>query len=263
MARPRSHAGVGFPSTNFVMDPTPEQLRQDLLLLEHKMGDYRKPLQFSKLLIIGSVTKAFTTETDPVDGKKWPELSERAESVARYGKLRRVKTSARMYRIVTNPQNWGVTKEGVFLNASRMPEYFVYHQQDDRKTSGGTDVLKLTKPQIAKLQATIQSRTKQLLQGSRMYEGLPPAAREASMRAHVARQESGKLRKEAGLGSEYVGAGTGAGEIPQRRFIGVDGATVEEIRRVMDKWARDVIIIYKRGGTKSVNLTMAHRPGMK
>ena len=251
MARPRSISGINFPATHVVVDPTPEQIRQDLMLLEHKMGDYNLPLQRSKQIIIGSVAGAFVKEKDPL-GTKWPRLSPSAERVPRMGMLRRRKTNAKLFRDMTNRYNYGVSKEGVYLNTSRVVHYMPYHQQDDKE--GGTDIVKIDR---GKFNAAVNQRIVQLFQ-TRRYEGYGKVERLKLLQQDAREEVARDMRKRAGTGATFIGA-TGLSRIPQRRFLGIDKPSQDQIRDTMDLWAKDVIIIYKRGK----NIIQAPKRGLK
>lgn len=251
MARPRSHAGVLFPKLYFDMEPDEEEVRRDILLLKKKMGDYTLPLQYSKQIMIGDVTLAFTKQKDPVTGEPWRELSARAikdrQKHGYPGPRPILRRSTRMYRALINRYNWGVTKEGVYLNQSRLPRneegqsYFVFHQQDD---SSGTQVDETSA-------AFKNAATKRFVELSktRAYEGQPN--RGMLLAAEAKKQTRTKLL----LGDENLQLGN----IPRRRMVGPSPDAERQIVEVFDKWAKDVIIIYKRGR----NIIVSSRRGMK
>lgn len=245
MARPRSHSGVLFPKLYFDVEPDEEEIRTDLLLLERKMGDYDLPLQHSKQIIIGDVNEAFLKEKDPL-GTTWQRLSDRAAKVPRDGILRRRQTNARMYRAMINRYNYGVNKQGVYLNQSRIPEYFVYHQQDAEGT-GGTKVVKVNKAQFLRDVAEEKLR----LGKTRIYEG-------KHNRGQLIEQEAAKNIADK-YKSKVEGLYGAGGKVPQRRFLGPSKPAQDKMVETFDDWAKDVIIIYKRGK----NVISRSRPGLK
>lgn len=268
MARVRTPRGgpvnLLWPKTVFDVEPDEDQIRQDILLLQKKMGDYHLPLQYSKQIIIGDIKKAFLAEKDP-RGPAWEKLSDRAKQVPRYGILRRMVSgsNARMYNNLKNRFNWGVTDEGVYLNQSRLPRneegeiYFPYHQQDDASAqASGSGVIKLPK---AKLHGMIQARKNQLAQ-TRIYEGR--ADRDKQLTAKAAYDVSVKLHKEDADRREKLGLADGMGKLPRRRMIGPSPEAEKQIVKVFDAWAKDVITIYKRGGPHGV-VVMSPRRGVK
>lgn len=222
MARPRSHSGVLFPKIFMDIEPDEEEIRLDLLLLKQRIGDYNKPLQYSKQIIIGDVRRAFLTETDPVTGQKWQALSYRALQVPREGILRRLETGSRLYRSMVNRFNYGVTKQGVYLNQARIPFYAAYHQQDENARGGG--VTRISREAVIK-------EIKRL-------HGLG-----------FARGEPTRLKQQAveNVKSEALFDRGGKGEIPQRRFLGPSQDAQNKMVGVFEEWAREAIIIYKRG----------------
>lgn len=221
MARPRSPSSVSFPGVTFLMDPTPDQVRRDVLLLEQRIKKHSKPLQYAKQIIVGDVRRAFLTETDPVDGVHWPYLSERAARVPREGILR---VSGKLYRQMVNRNNYGVTRQGVFLNQSRIPFYAVYHQQDDEVAGGAL------------------SREKVLSEFKRLVgRGFRADVKNKQQRAkEVLEQAKSNVRAE----QAFEGGG---GRIPRRRFIGPSPEAQKKIEVVFNEWAAETIIIYKRG----------------
>ncbi len=231
MPRRRSVGNVSFPKVVFIMEPDEDELRHDLLLLERQISDYDKPLAYSKEFIIEDVKKTFRMERDPVDGKKWPALSDRAERVPRYGILQRKSTRRAMYRSVTARNHYGITKEGVFFNQSTLPEYAGAHQQDER----------IPPPEFTK--DTIYAAAKDI-QKYREEKGLKPFT--GTQLVAQARQKLQFEREDL----------EGDGKIPQRRFMGVSGPAGVQIRKAFDDWAKDAIIIYRRGG----RLIKARRP---
>lgn len=240
MARARrgpSHAGVEFPRVAIIQNPTAEQVRRDIILLQEQIGDYNKPLQHSKQVIIGDVRRAFLTETDPVEGRKWPQLSISAARVPRFGILRRQQTNAKLYRAMVNRFNYGVTKEGVYLNNARIPRYAVYHQQDE---STGTGV-----PRISKEAVRVEMLR---IHRSGFAKGQPDRAKIIARTAveNVAQEAREKLRDQGGS------------RIPQRRFLGPSQPAQNMMVETFDQWAKEAIIIYKRGNA----LVKARRPGL-
>ena len=219
---PPQSAAISFPRVTFIMDPTPNQVRRDVLLLEEKIKNYTKPLQYSKQIIIGDVRRAFLTETDPVEGTHWPALSDRAARVPREGMLRRVETNARLYRAMVNRFNYGVTRQGVYLNQARVPFYAVYHQQDDR------------------LQSRI-SREAVVAEAKRLVKvGFRKDVKNQEQRLKEIKQQAlENVRSEAEFEKGR--------RIPRRRFIGPSETAQAQMFRVFDEWAREAIIIYKRG----------------
>jgi hypothetical protein len=220
----RTPAMLTFPEGRFIMEPSAEQVRRDILLLERNISDYLKPLQYSKQLIIDDVKEAFSSERDPIDGSSWPALSQRAEQVPRFGMLQRIKTNRRMYRAVTNKNSYGVTKKGVYLNNAvvfRMAPYAGYHQQDDRVPEG--------KPSN---EAIIAERKRLFARGF--------GSKERTQAERIAR-----IKEQADINLQQIDAG----KIPQRRFLGPSKYSQELISKVFDRWAKDAIIIYRRGGT--------------
>ena len=219
---------VSFPKFTFLMDPTPETVRRDILLLERKIKDYSKPLQYSKQIIIGDIRVAFLTETDPVTGAKWDRLSDRAEREAHLGVLRRTRTNAKMYRAVTNRFNYGVTRQGVYLNQSRVPFYANYHQQDD----AGVGSMRISNEEII-------AERKRLFTAGAFRTERNAAARIALIKKQAT--ENVRSMKQDEMRDK------GQGRIPQRRFIGPSQAAQEKLFGVFDEWAQDAITIYKRG----------------
>lgn len=245
MARPPAPGGISFPKLYFDVEPDEEEIRTDLMLLSKKMGDYKLPLLRSKTIIIGDVKEAFETETDPRDGKRWDALSLRASKVPRYGKLQRKKTNRRMYRAMISRNNYGVSKEGVFLNQSRIPEYFVYHQQDE----GGSAAPVVTVPKAVR--AKMVQREFIALVNRGAYKGKSD---------RVARlKEDAYATADAKISAGVEGSMAGTGLVPQRRFIGPSPGATNEIKDTFDLWAKDVIIIYKRGK----NYIASTRRGLK
>lgn len=222
MARQRSHAGVLFPRVFLEVEPDPDEIRLDLLLLKQKIGDYNKPLKYSKQIIIDDVKEAFESETDPVTGKKWPELSTRALREPRFGILRRVKTNAKLYRAMINRFNYGVTKEGVYLNQSKIPFYAAYHQQDD--SSGAPKIGR--QALVAEMQRLIKAGVGKTL-----------------------RTKEERVKEVHAVAMRNLESTANEGQIPQRRFIGPSPYAQKLMVGTFDAWAKDAIIIYKRGNT--------------
>lgn len=235
MARMRrqSVGAIETPRVVFYMDPSPEQLRHDLLLLSRRISDYNLPLKYSKDYIIEDVKKTFRLERDPVDGSKWPPLSRRAELVPRYGMLQRKSTRRAMYRSVTARNAYRVSKEGVSFNSSRVPKYAGAHQQDDRL------------PPPAFTLDTIYARAMEI--------------REYNIKHNLPLMRGPELRDKAikSLKDEHD-ARQSEGKIPQRRFMGVSAFANQQLQNVFDDWAKDAIIIYKRGG----RMIRARRPSL-
>lgn len=233
MARTRrqSVGAISYPNVVFIMEPDEEELRHDLMLLSRQISDYNKPLRHSKEYIIEDTKKTFRLERDPVDGRKWDELSDRAARVPRYGILQRKQTRRAMYRSVTSKNSYGISKEGVWFNASRVPEYAGAHQQDER----------LPPPTFTK--DTVYAAAKDI-QAYRAQHGLKPLRG-----TELVRQAQEKLGLEHKSRMEE-------GKIPQRRFMGVSQLAQRQIQGTFDAWAQDAIIIYKRGG----KLIKARRP---
>lgn len=224
--RRRSVGSVSFPRVIFVMEPDEDELRHDLLLLEKQISDYDLPLKHSKQYIIDDVKRTFKLERDPVDGKKWPELSRRAELVPRYGMLQRKSTRRAMYRSVTARNNYAVSREGVSFNAGGnppVPDYAGAHQQDDR----------LPPPAFTK--DTIYAAAKDIQAYRAKHKLRPLRGTELVAKA----QEKLHLERETLMNE---------GKIPQRRFMGVSQVAQRQIQTTFDDWAKDAIIIYKRGG---------------
>lgn len=220
---PRPPAGnITFPRPIFIMDPTPEQVRRDIMLLERNIQGYTKPLQLTKQIFIDDVKSAFYNETDPITGKKWPALSDRAARVPRLGILRRSETNARMFRAVVNKNAWGVSKGGVFLNTTRVPFYAAYHQQDEKRATS----LKVSRAAIVK--------EAKRLAGVGFAKGDPDRLNRIKLQAIENVKSEAQFER-------------GTREIPQRRFIGPSPKAEKLIVDTMDEWARDAIIIYKRG----------------
>lgn len=220
MPRRRSVGSLSTPKVIFVQEPSPEQLRHDLLLFERNISDYNKPLLHSKEYIIEDVKKTFRLERDPVTGDKWPALSERADRVPRYGMLQRKKTRRAMYRSVTAKNNYGISKQGVWFNQRTVPDYAGLHQQDDRI------------PKKTITTSDIQTRMIKIHKDSIKAGELPPKG--SILIARAKNELEDELKKK--------------GEIPQRRFMGVSGLASNQIQKTFDAWASDAIIIYRRGG---------------
>jgi hypothetical protein len=228
-ARP---SGVQFPVVVFDMEPDEEEFRLDMMLFAQNVSDYSKPLRYSKQIIIEDTKKTFRLERDPETGDKWKPLSDRALRVPRYGILQRRSTRRFMYRSVTNKNHYGISKAGVWFNQSKLPEYAVYHQQDE-KAAGGRAVT-LTKGAIEQRARSIQA-----------YE-----------QKHKLRPTSGKGLVTRAIRELREEATEGTGEIPQRRFLGVSKLAQRDLIGTFDAWAKDAIIIYKRGSS----LVSARRP---
>jgi len=243
-----SRADIAFPRFAFISDPTPEQIRRDLVLLTANIKDYRKPLMYSKQVLIDDVKNAFDSETDPVTNVQWPALSARAEREPHVGgrMLQRSRTNRRMYRAVTNKNHWGVSKQGVFLNQGRVLQiapYAVYHQQDDSK--GGTP-----KAIVPTKQAVLNRAKSNILERRRAGQAAQTAAQSVTEAHRQLTQEYAAAAKKAGFTE------AGEGTIPQRRFIGPSQYTQQLTVKAMDEWADDAIRIYKRGG----RMVKARRP---
>ena len=222
MPRRRSAGSANFPRVFFDMEPDAEELRHDLLLLERQISDYDAPLQYSKRLIIEDVKETFRIERDPVTGRNWPALSERAEREPHIGILRRRRTNAKMYRAAVAKNNYGVTKQGVFFNQSRLPNYAAVHQQDD---TSGTPKINMNVSK-AELINEISRRRKA------GYKERGPSEIKAAAK-HI-------------LDNRRIDAEGGG--VPQRRFMGVSPYTQNLIIGTMNQWAEDAIIIYRRQG---------------
>lgn len=221
MARPRTPSAL-FPGVFFDMDPDPEDVRRDILLLQQRIQNHTKPLQYAKQIIVGDVRRAFLTETDPIEGDAWPALSERASRVPRSGILR---VTGSLYRNMVNRNNYGVTREGVYLNQSRIPFYAAFHQQDDS----------------AALRGEGMSREKVMAEFKRLVgRGFRADVTNKHQRAKEVLAQA-KINVKADMQFE------GGGGIPRRRFIGPSPEAQKKIVTVFDEWAREAIIIYKRG----------------
>lgn len=221
MARPRTPSAL-FPGVFFDMDPDPEDVRRDILLLQQRIQNHTKPLQYAKQIIVGDVRRAFLTETDPIEGDAWPALSERASRVPRSGILR---VTGSLYRNMVNRNNYGVTREGVYLNQSRIPFYAAFHQQDDSTALRGEGM----------------SREKVMAEFKRLVgRGFRADVTNKHQRAKEVLEQA-KINVKADMQFE------GGGGIPRRRFIGPSPEAQKKIVTVFDEWAREAIIIYKRG----------------
>lgn len=237
MARPRQSVGtVTFPGSRLIVDPTPEQVRRDLLLLQRNIKGYEPVLQLSKQDLIEDVKNAFESETDPVSGQHWKALSARAQLEPRFGILQRTKTNRRMYRAVTGASRWGISKQGVFLNTRsvlRMAPYAPLHQQDDKLPAVGLRGLSQ-----AKLNSLVLAERKRLMTAGFGTHFRSNAERASRIKEVAASNVKANLEEEAAAGHT----------LPQRRFIGPSEYTQGLIRKHFDRWASNAIIIYKRGG---------------
>ena len=237
MARARTAPGaITFPGSRLVVSPSPEQIRRDLLLLARNIKDYEKPLMLSKQSLIDDVKASFESETDPVTGAGWKALSERAAREPRMGILQRTIHNRRMYRAVTSKQNWGVSKQGVFINVRsviRMAPYAPLHQQDDKLASGG-----LPKLSQAKLDSLVLAERKRLVAAKFGTHYRSQAERIQRIRDVAVKNVKANLEEEH----------RAAHRIPQRRFIGPSEYTKNLLVKQFDQWAEDAIIIYRRGG---------------
>jgi len=242
MARARQSAGqVLFPGSRLVVDPSPEQIRRDLMLLERNISDYNLPLAYSKQALIDDVKAAFDSEVDPVTGIAWKKLSDRAAREARVGILQRTVHNRRMYRAVTSKQNWGVTKQGVFINTRsvlRVAPYAPLHQQDDKLEGPSGTVMERSFKAMG-----IKSKTDIVKMASAR-----AASTGRSAKFHIA-----EVLSEAKSGEHLEASERGGGRIPQRRFIGPSPYTQDKLVKVFDRWASNAIIIYRRGGTVIVS----------
>lgn len=219
---PQPAGVITFPRPIFIMEPSAEQVRRDIMLLESNIKGYTKPLQLTKQIFIDDVKESFYNEKDPITGQKWPALSLRASRVPRLGILRRSETNARMFRSVVNKNAWGVSKGGVFLNTSRVPFYAAYHQQDESTSTG----MKLSRAAVVK--------------EAKRLAGVGFARGDKDRLNRIKLQAIENVKSEMQFDK-------GKGEIPQRRFIGPSPKAERTVVEIMDEWATDAIIIYKRG----------------
>lgn len=227
---PRAPASVVFPRFVFDIEPDEEEIRKDLMLFQGNIKDYRKPLQYSKQVIIADTNAAFIGETDPITGRKWDALSDRALRVPRYGILRRRETGARLHRAMINRNNYGVSSEGIWLHQERIPEYAGIHQQDDSVI--GSQKITVSKEEIvAQAMVRIKGGARRFYSDAEILEESRRKVYEDKRNALIDANKGGKA----------------PGTIPQRRFLGPSPAAVKRIEGTFDEWAKDAIIIYKRG----------------
>lgn len=218
---PRARSGRVTPLPDFgfnvVSKPSLMQIRQDILTLEDNMGDWIRPMQLSKQMLIDDTKRAFYNEVDPREGDKpWAPWSyDYAKRVKHGSKLRR---SGKLFRSVTNPNNWRVNVKPGFgdiqLNTYSLPFYWTPHQFGHPPGYTGS----------AQQRVKIINRFDQLSKGDSY--------------------KYAKLAKKNPL-------------IPKRGFIGGGPAVQGAIFNVFDKWAENTIRIDKWRNTRgNIRLTM-------
>ena len=147
------------------------------------------------------------------------------------GILQRTIHNRRMYRAVTSKQNWGVSKQGVFINVRsvvRMAPYAPLHQQDDKLAGGGPTISQ------AKLNSLVLAERKRLYSAGFGTHHRSQAERLQRIKEQAVENVKENVAEEA----------RSAHRIPQRRFIGPSEYTRNLLIKHIDQWASDAIIIY-------------------
>ena len=118
-------------SIKTITKPSLGQIRQDILTLEDNIGDWLRPMQFSKQILIDDTKRAFFEEVDPRKGDT-PWVPWSRDYAARVSHTTKLRKTGSLFRNATNPGNWLVSVKRGFgdiqLNTSRLPRYWTPHQ---------------------------------------------------------------------------------------------------------------------------------------
>lgn len=220
---PASRAGriLGTPSTEFLrVEPPISQIKLDIMQLSDNIGDFVRPMQLSKQLLIDDTKAAFVKRADPrKNDRPWVDLSvahaaqrdpQKKRGNRQLNRKATLRKTDKLYKQVTSVTNWSVhIRKGfgdIQLNTSRFPIYWRVHQFG--KPPG--------------------------------YQGT--GAQQLKVMDYLSKKSGGNDAKYAKLRKRFVAT-------PQRGYIGGGLDAILAIEHVMDGWANNAIAIHHwRGG---------------
>lgn len=256
-----------------VMNPSPQQVYQDLLELEHDLGDYHKPIRFAKTMLIADTKANFQSETNPFTRRPWPKWEKKYKNyVEKRGQTKKLIRTwgprpGAMHHAATSWSNWKVTNSTVQFAVERMPRnkdgrpYWVYHQQPTgRAFKGGKLNVK-----SADFQRRLNRHSKHIkaTQGADLIRGI--AASNPNWKAAQLKEELegviyrdayaktlGELEREHGVtfGEKDLKAKRKGQKL--RPFIGPSKETQEKIREGFDGWANETVTFFYSKNKRNV-----------
>ncbi len=134
-------------STTFVTfewaEPEPEIVYQQIIETLVELEQMRVPMREAGVITAMDTAEHFASESDP-SGVPWKEWSDSYAPWARaHGSGKILNLEGALESSITSPSSWLPTNEGLFLDTSRLPEYWAWNNFGayDRSTKSlGTDV---------------------------------------------------------------------------------------------------------------------------